>query len=92
MTTTQLTNEYPKKEITIITNVKTGSLISDNTAEIHFRDFKGYLDTVQHIVLTGSRNAWHEVKNEFLYDTLMANIKETYKDSFGRKMKVKVLS
>jgi len=31
-------------------------------------------------------------KNEFLYDTLMANIKETYKDSFGRKMKVKVLS
>jgi hypothetical protein len=78
------TNEYPKKEITIITNVKIGSLTSDNNAEIHFRDFKGYLDTVQHIVLTGSRNVWHEIK--------MANIKETYKDSFGRKMEVKVLS
>jgi hypothetical protein len=60
------TNEYPKKEITIITNVKIGSLTSDNNAEIHFRDFKGYLDTVQHIVLTGSRNVWHEIKWQIL--------------------------
>jgi len=84
--------EFPKKEITIVTDVKIGSLTSDNNATIHYRDFKGYLDTVQHIVLKGSRNAWFEVKQEFLYDTLMGTVKDTYSDSFNRELKVEILN
>ena len=83
-------NEFPKKEITVVTDVKVGSLTSDNNATIHYRDFKGYLDTVQHIVLKGSRNAWFEIKNDFLYDTLMGTVKDTYSDSFNRKLKVSI--
>jgi hypothetical protein len=83
-------NKYPKKEITVITNVKIGSLTSDNNSVIHYRDFKGYLDTIQHIILKGSRNAWFEIKNEFLYDTLMGTVKDTYSDSFNRKLKVSI--
>ena len=83
-------NEYPKKEITIVTNVKVGSLISDNNVEVHFRDYKGYLDTVQYIVLEGPKNAWFEIKHDFLYDTLMGKIKDFYSDSFDRKLKVTI--
>ena len=83
-------NEYPKKEITIVTNVKVGSLIADNNVEIHFRDYKGYLDTIQHIILEGPKNAWFEIKHDFLYDTLTGKIKDLYSDSFDRKLKVTI--
>jgi hypothetical protein len=83
-------NEYPKKEITIVTNVKVGSLIADNNVEIHFRDYKGYLDTIQHIILEGPKNAWFEIKHDFLYDTLIGTIKDFYSDSFDRKLKVTI--
>lgn len=83
-------NEFPKKEITIVTNVKVGSLIADNDVKIHFRDYKGYLDTVQHIILEGPKNAWFEIKHNFLYDTLMGTVKDVYSDSFNRKLKVTI--
>ncbi len=83
-------NQFTKKEITILTNVKVGSLMANNNVEIHFRDYKGYLDTIQHIVLEGPKNAWFEIKHNFLYDTLMGTVKEIYSDSFNRKLKVKI--
>lgn len=83
-------NEFPKKEITVVTNNKVGSLIKNDNATIHYRDYKGYLDTVQHIVLKGSRNAWFEIKQDFLYDTLMGTVKGVYLDSFNRKLKVTI--
>lgn len=85
-------NEFPKQEVTVITNKKIGSLISDDVCTVHFRDYKGYLDTVQHITLTGDRNAWFGIKSIFKYDVMMCNVKDTYTDEFGRIMKVKVLN
>ena len=89
---TTFKNEFPKKEITIITETKIGSLIADNQSIIHYRDFKGYLDSVQHIVLVGPKNAWFEIKHQFFYDTLMGRVKNSYKDSFNRELKVEILS
>ena len=83
-------NEFPKKEVTIVTDKKVGCLISDSTATIHYRDYKGYLDAIQHITLDGARNAWHEIKNDFFYDTLMNQVKEVYTDSFNRVLKVTI--
>ena len=84
------TTEFPKKEVTIVTNKKVGCLMADSTATIHFRDYKGYLDIVQHITLEGSRNAWYEVKNDFFYDTLMGKVKDVYTDSFNRSLQVTI--
>ena len=84
-------NEFPKKEVTIVTDKKVGCLISDSTATIHYRDYKGYLDAIQHITLDGARNAWHEIKNDFFYDTLMNQVKDVYTDSFNRALKVTIL-
>jgi len=84
------TTEFPKKEVTIVTDKKVGCLMADNKATIHYRDYKGYLDIVQHITLEGSRNAWYEVKNDFFYDTLMNNVKDTYTDSFNRTLNVTI--
>lgn len=86
----QFKNKFPKKEITIITDVKVGSLINDNKVTIHFRDYKGYSDSVQHIILEGPKNAWFEIKHDFLYDTLMDKVKDVYSDSFKRKLKVTI--
>ena len=83
-------NEFPKKEVTIVTDKKVGCLISDSTATIHYRDYKGYLDAIQHITLDGARNAWHEIKNDFFYDTLMNQVKDVYTDSFNRALKVTI--
>ena len=85
-------NKYPKKEITIQTIKKVGSLIADHKAVVNYRNYLGYLDSVNHITLTGDKNAWYEVKCQFLYDTLMGSVKDVYTDSFGRKMEVSVLS
>ena len=85
-------NEFPKKEVTIVSDKKIGCLISDSTATIHYRDYKGYLDAIQHITLDGARNAWHEIKNDFFYDTLMNQVKEVYTDSFNRALKVTILN
>ena len=82
------TTEFPKKEVTIVTNKKVGCLMADSTATIHFRDYKGYLDSIQHITLDGARNAWHEIKNDFFYDTLMNQVKDVYTDSFNRVLNV----
>ena len=84
-------NEFPKKEVTIVTDKKVGCLMSDSTATIHYRDYKGYLDAVQYITLDGARNAWHEIKNDFFYDTLMNQVKDVYTDSFNRTLKVTIL-
>ncbi len=85
-------NEYPKKEITIETTKKVGSLIADHKAIVHYRNYRAYLDKVNHITLTGEKSAWYGVKGDFLYDTLMDNVKEVYVDSFGREMKVNILN
>ncbi len=66
--------------------------MADNNTTIHFRDYKSYLDKVQHITLTGSENAWFEIKADFLYDNLMGVVKDSYKDSFNRVMNVEVLN
>ena len=85
-------NEYPKKEITIETTKKVGSLIADHKAVIHYRNYRAYLDEVNHITLTGEKNVWYCIKGDFLYDTLMNDVKEVYTDSFGRQMKVNILN
>lgn len=85
----KFTNQYPKKEITIETTIKIGSLTTaDHKAVVHYRDYKGYKDSIDYIKLQGDKNAWHEIKTDFLYDTLMDKVKDVYVDSFGRKMKV----
>jgi hypothetical protein len=86
------TNNFPKKEITIETIKKTGSLTCDSTSKIHYRNYKGYLDAVQHIILEGDKNAWYGVKYDFLYDTLMNKVKHFYKDFDGRELKVTILN
>tara|TARA_R110001632_G_C11184251_1_gene401199 strand:+ start:408 stop:677 length:270 start_codon:yes stop_codon:yes gene_type:complete len=84
-------NKFPKKEIIIETIKKVGSLTCDSNCKIHYRNYKGYLDTVEHIVLKGDKNAWYGVKSDFLYDTLMNTVKGFYKDSYGRELKVNIL-
>jgi len=84
--------EFPKKEITIETFRKVGSLIGDEKVIVHYRNYRAYLDKVNHITLSGDKNVWYGVKSEFLYDTLMNSVKKVYTDSFGRKMKVNILS
>ena len=88
----KFTNDFPKKEIIIETIKKVGSLTCDSNSKIHYRNYKGYLDTVQHIVLEGDKNAWYAVKSDFLYDTLMNTVKGSYKDSYGRELKVNILN
>lgn len=83
-------NKFPKKEVTIETLKKLGSLTADHKAIVHFRDYKGYLDSVQYITLEGDRNAWDGVRSDFMYDQLMGSVKGSYKDSFGRVMNVKI--
>lgn len=84
-------NEYPKKEITIETFNKKGSLKLDQNCKIHYRNYRGYLDSVNHIVIEGEKNAWYEIKDNFLYDTLIDNVKDVYTDTFGRIMKVNII-
>ena len=86
------TNEFPKKEIIIETTKKVGSLTCDSSSKIHYRNYRGYLDTVQHIILEGNKNAWYGVKSDFLYDTLMDTVKNSYKDFDGRELKVTILN
>jgi len=81
-------NKFPKNEVTIETIKKVGSLNCSQNVIVHHRDYKGYLDTVVHYVLTGDKNAWYGIKSDFKYDQLMNKVKEIYVDSFGRKMKV----
>lgn len=88
----KFTNEYPKKEITIETTKKVGSLIADHKAVVHYRNYRAYLDEVNHIILTGEKSAWYGIKGDFLYDTLMNSVKDVYIDSFGRQMKVNILN
>ena len=85
----KFTNQYPKKEITIETIKTIGSLMADHKAVVHYRDYKGYKDSVDYIRLEGDKNAWYGIKTDFLYDTLMDKVKDVYSDSFGRKMIVK---
>jgi|TARA_R100000084_G_scaffold108855_1_gene72818 hypothetical protein len=84
-------NKFPKKEIKIEKTTKVGSLIADQKVVIHYRNYIAYLDKVNYITLTGEKNAWYEIKNDFLYDTLMNKVKEVYKDSFSREMTVNIL-
>ena len=88
----KFTNEYPKKEITIETTKKVGSLIADHKAVVHYRNYRAYLDEVNYITLTGEKSVWYGIKGDFLYDTLMDNVKDVYTDSFGRQMKVNILN
>lgn len=84
----KFTDQYPKKEITIETIKIIGSLIADHKAVVHYRDYKGYKDSVDYIQLSGNKNAWYGIKTDFLYDTLMNKVKDVYTDEFGRKMEV----
>ena len=84
-------SEFPKKEITIETTKKVGSLMADHKAVVHYRNYRAYLDEVNHITLTGDKVTWYGIKYDFLYDTLMDNVKKVYTDSFGRTMKVNIL-
>lgn len=88
----KFTNQYPKKEITIETIKTIGSLIADHKAIVHYRNYKGYKDTVEYIKLEGDKNAWYNIKTDFLYDTLMNKIKNVYSDGFGRTMKVTIIN
>lgn len=82
-------NPYPKKEVTIAKEKRTGCLMQDYKAIIHFRNYKAYLDEVEYITLEGPLDAWYLVKSDFMYDQLMNKIKDFYIDSFGRVLKVK---
>jgi len=81
-------NEFPKQEITIVKE-KCNLSKTNNECEIHYRDYKGYLDKVVHYVLKGDYNAWiNGVKANFKYDTLMNDVKDLYTDEFNRSLKV----
>ena len=82
------TNQFPKSEVTIETTKKVGSLDCSQNVIIHYRDYKAYLDTVAHYIITGDKNSWYEVKVDFKYDQIMNKVKDAYYDSFGREMKV----
>jgi hypothetical protein len=88
----KFTNQYPKNEITIETTSKVGSLLHDNNSVVHYRHYQGYLDKIDHITLSGSKNAWYGIKTDFMYDKTINKLKPFYIDEFGRKMIVKILS
>ena len=78
-------NLYPKREIFIET-IKTNSLNRICKAKIHFRNYNVNDDKIDYYILEGEKNAWHEIKVNFLYDQMMCKIKNEYKDTFNRKM------
>lgn len=80
-------NLYPKREIFIET-IKTNSLNRIGNAKIHFRNFNVNEEKIDYYILEGEKNAWYEVKINFLYDQMMCKIKNEYKDSFNRVMTV----
>ena len=82
-----MTNLYPKREI-LIETVKTNSLSRISDAVIHFRNYNVNEDKIDYYTITGERNAWYDIKVNFLYDQMMEQIKSEYKDSFNRVMKV----
>ena len=84
--------EYPRLETTIETIRKAGSLVCNHKAIVHFRNYQGWLDSVDYITLEGDKNAWYGIKNDFRYDYTMCKLKEVYKDEFGRKMKVTLVN
>ena len=79
--------EFPKSE-TFIVKEKTNSLNGIYNVEVHFRNYVGYLDTVDYIILTGDINAYRNIKVDFRYDYTMCKIKNSYTDEFGRIIKV----
>tara|TARA_R110002095_G_scaffold208713_1_gene194658 strand:- start:278 stop:547 length:270 start_codon:yes stop_codon:yes gene_type:complete len=85
-------NEYPKKEITIEAIKTVGSLSINESCKIHYRNYLGYLDSVNHIILEGDKNTWFGIKHDFLYDTLMNTVKKEYIDVFNRSIKVSVIN
>ena len=85
------TNEFPKSEVIIETETKSGDLAKINEqSKIHYRDYKAYLDCVYHYTLIGSKSAWHSIKAEFKYDYLMGRVKKEYIGEFGRRLKVEL--
>ena len=82
-----MTNLYPKVEIFIETQ-KSNSLSRIGSAKIHFRNYNVNEEKIDYYILDGEKNAWHEIKVDFLYDQMMGKIKPEYKDSFNRKMTV----
>ena len=86
------TNQFPKNEVIIETIKEVSSLICDHSAVVHYRHYQGYLDKVDHITLTGPKNAWYGIKTEFIYDKSMNQIKDVYTDEFGRQMNVNILN
>jgi hypothetical protein len=80
-------NLYPKREIFIET-IKTNSLNRIGKAKIHFRNYNVNDDKIDYYILEGEKNAWHEIKVNFLYDQMMCKIKNEYKDTFNRVMTV----
>jgi hypothetical protein len=80
-------NLYPKREIFIET-IKTNSLNRIGNAKIHFRNYNVNDDKIDYYILEGEKNAWHEIKVDFLYDQMMCKIKNEYKDTFNRVMTV----
>jgi hypothetical protein len=84
-------SQYPKREIFIET-IKTGSLSRIGKAKIHYRNFNVNDDKVDYYILEGDRNAWHDIKVNFLYDAMMQKIQNEYKDTFNRLMTVKRIS
>lgn len=84
----KFTNEYPKQETIIETIKEKGSLMCNHKAIIHYRNYQGWMDSIDYYTITGDKNAWYDIKVNFKYDYLMGQVKDTYLDSFGRKMKV----
>jgi hypothetical protein len=84
-------SQYPKREIFIET-IKTSSLSRIGNAKIHYRNFNVNDDKVDYYILEGDRNAWHDIKVNFLYDAMMQKIQNEYKDTFNRLMTVKKIS
>jgi hypothetical protein len=79
-------NEFPKQETTIFTDKKNGSLTGILNATVHYRNYKGYLDKIDHYTISGNKNAWYGISSDFKYDYLMNKVKPFYLDSFKRKM------
>lgn len=83
-----LQKEFPKNEVVIQHFGSEGSLNLSDTVKVHYRNYKAYLDKVDYYILEGDKNTWYGVASDFKYDYLMGTIKDTYIDSFNRKMKV----
>ena len=82
-----MTNLYPKREIFIET-IKTNSLNRIGNAIIHFRNFNVNDDKIDYYTIVGEKNAWYDIKVNFNYDYMMNQVKNKYKDTFNRVMKV----